>query len=168
MKGLNSVTVGWDEPSESCPAAGLGVAAERAALYLLSITPLPDPLSALSTAATTFTDLAPGEKDPSGWAGQQTLKLDVAAEVVPEPGMLATLTAGILGALGRRWHRLTQLAATKSYHFMFCYNSWPAAGARNASPSVFYQRDVGRVLRSSSYSCGRRLASSRDREPRPG
>ena len=39
---------------------------------------------------------------------------------------------------------------------------------RNATPSVFHQRDLGRVLRSSCYTRGRRLASPRGREPRPG
>src|SRR4029077_825214 len=39
---------------------------------------------------------------------------------------------------------------------------------RNATPSVFHQRHIGRVLRSSCNVRGRRLASSRDREPRPG
>src|SRR5436853_7048781 len=39
---------------------------------------------------------------------------------------------------------------------------------RNATPSVFHQRHIGRVLRSSCNGRGRRLASSRDREPRPG
>ena len=38
---------------------------------------------------------------------------------------------------------------------------------RNATPSVFHQRHIGRVLRSSCNTRGRRLASSRDREPRP-
>src|SRR5262249_48565075 len=38
----------------------------------------------------------------------------------------------------------------------------------NATPSVFHQRHIGRVLRSSCNSRGRRLASSRGREPQPG
>src|SRR5579863_5294030 len=37
-----------------------------------------------------------------------------------------------------------------------------------ATPSVFHQRYIGRVLRSSGDIAGRRVASSRDREPRPG
>jgi hypothetical protein len=39
---------------------------------------------------------------------------------------------------------------------------------RNASPSVFHQRHIGWVLRSSCNPRGRRLASSRGLEPRPG
>src|SRR5450631_1003424 len=39
---------------------------------------------------------------------------------------------------------------------------------RNATPSVFHQRYIGRVLRSSLNSPGRRIASSRDRESQPG
>src|SRR5678816_2196007 len=39
---------------------------------------------------------------------------------------------------------------------------------RNATPSVFHQRHIGRVLRSSCNFRGRRLASSRGREPQPG
>src|SRR6266568_8384070 len=39
---------------------------------------------------------------------------------------------------------------------------------RNATPSVLHQRHIGRVLRSSCNVRGRRLASSRAREPRPG
>jgi hypothetical protein len=39
---------------------------------------------------------------------------------------------------------------------------------RNATPSVFHQRHIGRVLRSSCNPRGRRLASSRGREPQPG
>src|SRR5689334_25126389 len=38
----------------------------------------------------------------------------------------------------------------------------------NATPSVFHQRHIGRVLRSPCNSRGRRLASSRGREPRAG
>jgi hypothetical protein len=41
------------------------------------------------------------------------------------------------------------------------------AGLRDATPSVFHQRHFGRVLRSSCNSRGRRVASSRGREPRP-
>src|SRR6266849_8540863 len=44
-------------------------------------------------------------------------------------------------------------------------HSWSAC---NATASVFHQRHIGRVLRSSCNVRGRRLASSRGREPRPG
>src|ERR1700684_2500077 len=36
---------------------------------------------------------------------------------------------------------------------------------RNATPPVFHRRHIGRVLRSSCHSTGRRLASKRHREP---
>ena len=103
-------------------------AAYRAGLDLLSITPLSDPLGVFSTDASPFTDLAPGamspvfdvivntsqtgefsgvyqfnlsdEQDLSGWGGQQTLTLDVTAEVVPEPATLVLLGVGALGLLG--------------------------------------------------------------------
>src|SRR5271168_4948048 len=39
---------------------------------------------------------------------------------------------------------------------------------RDETPSVFHQRHIGRVLRSSCNVRGRRLASSRGREPRAG
>src|SRR6476620_6750440 len=39
---------------------------------------------------------------------------------------------------------------------------------RNATPSVLDQRHVGRVLRSSWYPRGRRIASSRGRKPQAG
>src|SRR5256885_16738989 len=42
------------------------------------------------------------------------------------------------------------------------------SGAGNATPSIFDQRHIGRVLRSPCGVRGRRLASSRRREPRPG
>src|SRR5215217_2821637 len=42
----------------------------------------------------------------------------------------------------------------------------PPVLSRNATPSVLHQRHLGRVLRPSSNPCGRRLASSRGREPR--
>src|SRR5206468_8673336 len=45
---------------------------------------------------------------------------------------------------------------------------WRSVLLRNATPSVFHQRHLGRVLRSSCNAPGRRLASSRGREPRPG
>ena len=45
------------------------------------------------------------EQDLSGHAGQQTLTLDVSAEVVPEPNTLALLAAGALGLLGYAWRR---------------------------------------------------------------
>ena len=108
-------------------------AAYRAALDLDSVMVLSDPKGVFSTDATTFTHLAPGatsglddlflntsqvgefsgqyqfnlsdEKDLSGHAGQQTLTLNVTAEVVPEPSTLALLAAGALGLLGYGWRR---------------------------------------------------------------
>src|SRR5215471_14288389 len=38
----------------------------------------------------------------------------------------------------------------------------------DATTSLFHQRNVGRVLRSPRHTRGRRVASSRGREPRPG
>jgi hypothetical protein len=46
--------------------------------------------------------------------------------------------------------------------FTYTSISWPASGAHNATPSVFHQRHIGRVLRSSCNVPGRRLASPRD------
>ena len=105
-------------------------AAYRAALDLDSVTALSDPLGVFSTDAAPFTDLAPGttsglfdlflntsqvgefsgqyqfnlsdEKDLSGHAGQQTLTLNVTADVVPEPSTLALLAAGAVGLAGLR------------------------------------------------------------------
>src|SRR5213592_4958629 len=45
---------------------------------------------------------------------------------------------------------------------------WLSVLLRDATPSVFHQRHIGRVLRSSCNSRGRRLASPRGREPRSG
>src|SRR4029453_13774073 len=42
----------------------------------------------------------------------------------------------------------------------------PASGARNATPSVFHQRHIGRVLRSSGRLDGRRVALLLGREVR--
>jgi hypothetical protein len=44
------------------------------------------------------------------------------------------------------------------------YSTPPAVLLRNATPSVFHQRDIGRMLRSSCNTRGRRIASSRDHE----
>src|ERR1700674_4162438 len=43
-----------------------------------------------------------------------------------------------------------------------------AVRLRNATPSVFHQRHIGRVLRASCNLRGRRLTSSRGGKPRPG
>jgi hypothetical protein len=45
---------------------------------------------------------------------------------------------------------------------------WPSVDSRDATTSVFHQRDAGRVLRSSRRDRGRGLASSRRREHRSG
>jgi hypothetical protein len=107
----------------------------RAGLDLYSITTIADPLGVFSTNPALFTDLAPGaesglfdlflntsepgefsgeyqlnlsdEQDLSGWAGQQTLTLNVTADVVPEPGTLALLSVaalltGIISSAARR------------------------------------------------------------------
>src|SRR5688572_24232653 len=45
---------------------------------------------------------------------------------------------------------------------------WQSELLRNATPSIFHQRHLGRVLRSSRNHPGRRLASSRGRELQSG
>jgi hypothetical protein len=49
-----------------------------------------------------------------------------------------------------------------------CWSTPSAIRLRNATPSIFHQHHIGRVLRSSCSVPGRRIASSRCREPRPG
>ena len=101
--------------------------AYRAGLALNSVTALSDPGGVFSTEATLFSDLAPGtdtgpfdlllstsqlgdlsgqfqlnlsdEQDLSGWAGQQTLTLNVTADVVPEPSTLFLLCGAAIGLL---------------------------------------------------------------------
>ncbi len=111
-------------------------AAYRAGLALESVMALSDPDGVFSTDATPFANLAPGtasnqfdlflntsqlgnfsgsyqfnlsdEQDLSGWAGGQTLTLNVTAEVVPEPSTLTLLAAGaavMLGCALRRGRR---------------------------------------------------------------
>lgn len=109
-------------------------AAYRAGLDLDSVTALSDPLGVFSTDAMPFSDLASGaesgfldlflnetsqdgqfsgqyqfnlsdEQDLSGHAGQQTLTLNVTANVVPEPSTLALLGVGAMGLLACAWLR---------------------------------------------------------------
>ena len=105
----------------------------RAGLDLDSVTAISDPLGVFSTDAGPFTDLPPGatsglfdmyldtsqvgqfsgiyqlnlsdEQDLSGHAGQQTLTLDVTANVVPEPSAATLLGAGVLGLMDWAWRR---------------------------------------------------------------
>ena len=49
-----------------------------------------------------------------------------------------------------------------------CWSTPSTIRLHNATPSVFHQHHSGRVLRSSCNCCGRRVASSRGREHRPG
>ena len=118
--------------------------AYRAGLALNSVTMLFDSGNAFSTDAADFTNLAAGatsslfdmylntsqmgtfsgqyqfnlsdEQDLSGWAGQQTLTLNVTATVVPEPGTAARSACGataLIAALRRRRcrSRLSQVAS---------------------------------------------------------
>ena len=92
-----------------------------------------DPAGVFSTDAASFADLVPGytsdpfdlfldtsqtgqfsgiyqfnlsdEKDLSGHAGQQTLTLDVTADVVPEPGTFALVAVSAAGLLAYAWWR---------------------------------------------------------------
>src|SRR5256885_16944494 len=57
---------------------------------------------------------------------------------------------------------------TRVWHRALVERTQSAVLLRNATPSVLHQRHIGRVLRSSCNVRGRRLASSRAREPRPG
>ena len=109
-------------------------AALRARLDLDSITDVSD-AGVFSTDAMSFNDLAPGaesslfdlfantsqvgvfsgqyqfnlsdEKDLSGHAGQQTLTLNVSADIVPEPATLGLLAAGAVALIGYGWKRRT-------------------------------------------------------------
>ncbi len=100
----------------------------RAGLALESVMALSDPSDVFSTDAMPFADLLAGqtsglmdlsfspsqlgnfsgqyrlnfsdEQDLSGWAGGQTLTLNVTAEVVPEPSVLALLGVAALGIAG--------------------------------------------------------------------
>ena len=102
-------------------------AAYRAGLALESVMAFSDPGGVFSTDAMPFADLPEGatsgefdlfvntsqlgnfsgqyqfdlsdEQDLSGWAGQQTLTLNVTAEVVPEPSTLALAGAAAAGML---------------------------------------------------------------------
>jgi hypothetical protein len=111
-------------------------AAYRAGLALESVTALSDPGGIFSTDAMSFafTDLPAGtmsdlmdlfvntsqlgnfsgqyqlnlsdEQDLSGWAGQQTLTLNVTADVVvPEPNAFALLGASVIGLMGYAWQK---------------------------------------------------------------
>ena len=114
-------------------------AAYRAGLALESVMALSDPGGVFSTDAAPFADLAcrpderahsicssirrklgnfsgqyqfnlSDEQDLSGWAGGQTLTLNVTADVVPEPSALALLGADLV----RRCLRFASLSVTAS------------------------------------------------------
>jgi hypothetical protein len=108
-------------------------AAYRAGLDLDSVQAISDPLGLFSTDAMPFADMAPStmsglmdlfvstsqmgefsgqyqfnlsdEQDLSGHAGQQSLTLNVTADVVPEPSTLSLLAAATLGLAGCAWRR---------------------------------------------------------------
>ncbi len=145
-------------------------AAYRAGLDLDSVMVLSDSGGVFSTDASPFTDLAQGsmsnlfnlfldtsqpgqfsgvyqfnlsdEQDLSGHAGQQTLTLDVTANVVPEASTLALLAAGALGLLGyglrrRRIARTTKPSAFDQPHaptiLFFSSHSSTASAVRRAA-----------------------------------
>ncbi len=81
------------------------------------------------------------EQDLSGWAGQQTLTLNVTADVVPEPSTLALLAAGAAGLLGYglRRRRAARRSAQPELHddappiLSFPSHSSHASAARHAA-----------------------------------
>ncbi len=119
---VGSGTQGLQFQIENLPAA------YRAGLDLNSVLVLSDSNGVFSTDAAPFTDLAAGtmsnsfnvfldtsqvgefsgeyefnlsdEQDLSGWAGQQTLTLNVTADVVPEPSTLTLLGFSTIGLVG--------------------------------------------------------------------
>ena len=142
-------------------------AAYRAGLDLDSITDVSD-AGVFSTDAMTFTDLAPGadsnqfdlflntsqqgqfsgqyrfnlsdEKDLNGHAGQQTLTLNVTADVVPEPSSLTMLAAAAIGLVGYGWRRrLARTAKPAAFDkdapaiLSFPSHASPASTARRAA-----------------------------------
>ncbi len=142
----------------------------RARLDLDSVMVLSDPGCVFSTDAVSFSGLPAGEttnefnlfldtsqigqfsgvyqfnlsdeQDLSGHAGQQTLTLDVTANVVPEASTLALLAAGALGLLGyglrrRRIARTTKPSALDQPHaptiLFFSSHSSTASAVRRAA-----------------------------------
>ena len=116
-------------------------AAYRAGLALESVMALSDPSDVFSTDAMPFSDLPAGqtsglmdlffspsqvgnfsgqyqlnlsdEQDLSGWAGGQTLTLNVTAEVVPEPSTLALLSVVAVEVTGAAWRRSPRAACSR-------------------------------------------------------
>ena len=147
-------------------------AAYRAGLARNSVTAISDPLGLFSTDAADFADMAPGalsdvydvdlstsqlgqfsgqyqfnlsdEQDLSGHAGQQTLTLNVTADVVPEPSTLTLLAAGAIGLVGyglRRRRAAGRTAKPAAFDqpqdeppiLAFPSRSFPASAARRAA-----------------------------------
>src|SRR6266536_3361032 len=96
--------------------------------------------------------------------------LRVTTSLMPVPAMPASRNSSSVAASRRARpdksaDRLIRILYRTFYYI--CQN-WILVLLRNATPSLFHQRHIGRVLRSSCNIGGRRLASSRGREPRPG
>ncbi len=154
-------------------------AAYRAGLALESVMALSDPGGVFSTDAVPFSDLAAGtttspmdlflntsqlgnfsgqyqfnlsdEQDLSGWAGGQTLTLNVTADVVPEPSTLALLAVGAIGLVVSTWRTRIR--------------SRDGLGCPAASRSRLGKRTIPSSVCEEDRSCSRRLARRARRKP---
>src|SRR4030095_14526890 len=81
------------------------------------------------------------------------------------PRSLSVAVAHLVLVSQQRGSKKRRAAGLKS---IVCYATPSAILLRNATPSLFHQRHIGRVLRSSCNSGGRRLASSRGGKPGTG
>jgi predicted transcriptional regulator YdeE len=102
------------------------------------------------TSAAAPDDLDVLEVEPGTWAVIDHLGIERAHDVG------ASTSSSVVGRTRDQTPRHTAGLAHRRY------------SCGDATPSVLHQRHIGRVLRSSCNSRGRRLASSRGREPQPG